>query len=87
MVAGYPLYSTSLATAQSGENVLFGNWSNLMIGQWGALDLTVDPYTLADQGKVRMVINSYWDGAPIKQGAFAKASMTLDASTTSTTGK
>lgn len=87
MVAGYPIYSTSLATAESGENVLFANWSNLMIGQWGALDLTVDPYTLADQGKVRMVINSYWDGAPIKQGAFAKASMTLDASTTSTTGK
>ena len=87
MVAGYPIYSTSLATAESGENVLFGNWANLMIGQWGALDLTVDPYTLADQGKVRMVINSYWDGAPIKQGAFSKASMTLDASTTSTTGK
>lgn len=81
-VAGYPLYSTSLATAESGENVIFGNWANLMICQWGALDLTVDPYTLADKGKVRLVINTYWDGAPIKQGSFAKASMTLDASTT-----
>lgn len=77
-VAGYPLYATSLGAVESGENALFGDWSNLVIGQWGGLDLTIDPYTQADSGKVRMIINSYWDAAVIDQDAFAKASFSLD---------
>lgn len=80
-VAGYPLYTTALATATKGENVLFADWVKLVIGQWGAFDVTVDPYSQADLGKVRLIINSYWDAAPIDQLAFAKASLTLEAAT------
>ena len=33
-----------------------------VIGQFGtALDVVVDPYTLALNGQVRIVIMSYWD--------------------------
>ena len=35
--------------------ILFGNWSDLMIGQWGTLDLLVDPYTGSTAGTVRVV--------------------------------
>lgn len=36
--------------------ILFGNWADIIIGQWGALDLMVDPYTGATGGTVRVVV-------------------------------
>lgn len=35
--------------------ILFGNWADLIIGQWGTLDLMVDPYTGSTSGTVRVV--------------------------------
>lgn len=35
--------------------ILFGNWADLIIGQWGSLDLMVDPYTGSTAGTVRVV--------------------------------
>ena len=32
-----------------------GNWNDLIIGQWGTLDLMVDPYTGSTSGTVRVV--------------------------------
>ncbi|OAV68546.1 putative phage phi-C31 gp36 major capsid-like protein [Bacteroidales bacterium Barb6XT] len=31
-------------SAPSAYGIIFGNWADLLIGQWGALDLMVDPY-------------------------------------------
>lgn len=41
--------------------LLLGMWSELILGQWGALDLTVDAITKADEGKVRIIVNSFYD--------------------------
>ena len=30
--------------------IIFGNWSDLLIGEWGVLDLQVDPYSSGDDG-------------------------------------
>jgi HK97 family phage major capsid protein/HK97 family phage prohead protease len=49
---GYPVIRTQQATA---GNVYFGNFSDCMIGMWGGLDLTVDPYTSSNTGTVRVV--------------------------------
>ena len=35
--------------------IAFGNWADLLIGLWGGLDLTVDPYTGSTAGTVRVV--------------------------------
>lgn len=35
--------------------IIFGNWSDLIIGQWGTLDLMVDPYSNSTSGTVRVV--------------------------------
>lgn len=35
--------------------VILGNWSDLLIGQWGGLDLLVDPYSNSSAGIVRVV--------------------------------
>ena len=38
------------------HGVVFGNWQELIMASWGdALDVTVDPYTLAGQGMVRII--------------------------------
>ena len=45
-------------TKGSGSNlsaIIFGNWSDLLIGMWGTLDLMVDPYSLSTAGSVRVV--------------------------------
>lgn len=35
--------------------IVFGNWADLIIGQWGTLDLMVDPYSGSTSGTVRVV--------------------------------
>lgn len=38
------------------HGVVFGNWQEMIMASWGeALDVTVDPYTLADQGMIRVI--------------------------------
>lgn len=56
-----------------GYNVAYGDWSNLAIGQWGAIDLTVDPYTKAADGQVRLVINAYFDAKVLRPEAIKVA--------------
>lgn len=41
--------------------VIFGDFSNLIIGSWAGLDLTVDPLTRAKEAIVVVTINSFWD--------------------------
>lgn len=53
--------------------IAFGNWADLLIGQWGALDLMVDPYTQADEAFVRIIVNSYWDAAVRRDKSISKA--------------
>lgn len=68
-VNGYPVLCTS---AVAGKGVIMGNWADYVIGQWGGIDLTVDPYTQAANGKVRLVINAYFDAKPRRADAFVK---------------
>ena len=44
----------------------------LVIGQWSGYDITVDPYTKAADGQVRLVINAYFD-AKLRGNKVAKA--------------
>ena len=53
-----------------GKKYLYGDFSNLAIGQWGAIDLTVDPYTLARSGQIRLVVNAYFDAKILRPSAF-----------------
>lgn len=51
--------------------IYFGNWNELLIGQWGGLDIVVDPYTQAANGNIRLVVQSWWDTALLHPAAFA----------------
>lgn len=67
---GTPVLSTSNVAA---TNVAYGDFSNLAIAQWSGLDITVDPYTKAAQGMVRIVVNAYFDAKVLRPEAIAVA--------------
>lgn len=54
-----------------GKNYVYGDFSNLSIGAWGGVDLTVDPYTKAGDGMIRIVVNMYVDAKVLRKEAFA----------------
>ena len=79
-VNGYPCYTSNavakgMQTGTDEYGVLFGNFSDYVIGQWGALDLTIDPYTKAADGQVRLVVNDYFDAKPRREVSIVKATM------------
>ena len=51
-INGYRGIVSNQATA---GNLYFGNFDDLLIGMFGGLDLTVDPYTMSKSGTVRLV--------------------------------
>lgn len=53
------------------SSLIFGNWADLMIGQWGGLVITANPYALDLSGQVRVSINAYYDIAVRNAASFA----------------
>jgi HK97 family phage major capsid protein/HK97 family phage prohead protease len=45
----------------AGGDVLFGNFKDVLIGLWGALDILVDPYTQSLSGTRRIVLHQDFD--------------------------
>ena len=58
MINGYRMIETP---SLSGEKIIFGDFSKLVIGQFGQTDFTIDSTTQAHNGIVRLIINTYWD--------------------------
>lgn len=68
-------------TKGTGTNLsamIFGNWQDLMIGQWGGLDLLVDKITLGTSGGTRVIALLDVDVAVRRAASFAAI---LDATT------
>ena len=53
MLAGYPVAMTSLVPSQA---IIFGTWSDLLVGFWSELDVLVNPYesTAYSKGNVQV---------------------------------
>ena len=59
---GYPTFVSSQVRSDITKGssttlsaMFFGNWADLIIGMWGAIDVLVDPYTGGTAGTVRVV--------------------------------
>lgn len=86
-LAGYPVVVsnqvTSALTKGSSNGVcsamFFGVWSDLMIGQWGGIELIVDPMSLSTAGATRIVALAELDVAVRNAESFAAC---LDITTT-----
>ncbi len=44
----------------------YGDFSNIVMGTWGNVDLVVDPYTLAAENSVRIVVNAFVDWKKVR---------------------
>lgn len=65
---GIPAFTTT----NVGENLfVYGDFSNLVVGSWGDIELTIDPYTEASKGCIRLIVNAYFDFKPARNVAFA----------------
>ena len=51
------------------KNLVYGDFGQYVIAQWGAIDITVDNVTLAAEGQVRLVVNCYFDAKPLRSDA------------------
>lgn len=49
-------YRTEITNQLTTGDIFFGNFADLIIGLWGGLDLTVDPYSLSKSGGTRIVV-------------------------------
>ena len=73
-LAGYPGYfSNAPATvaATSGDG-LFGDFSRVYMAQFGPSNITVDPYSRAVNGEVRLIMNNYYDWGVADGASFVK---------------
>jgi HK97 family phage major capsid protein len=64
MVNGYMARSTNQVPS---NKVIFGQFGQVLIGEWAGTDIVVDPYTLATTGQVKVTIQKLMD-IVIRQG-------------------
>ena len=65
-VNGYPVDASSNVASKC---YAFGDIKELVVAQWGALDLVIDPYTLATKNAIRIVVNAFFDAKVRREGA------------------
>jgi HK97 family phage major capsid protein len=69
-ILGYPARASN--NVPSTSTVFFGNWADLVIGNWGnGYELIVDPYSLSLQGQIRIVLNHLTDCGLRQSKSFA----------------
>ena len=48
-------YATEVTNQVAAGEMFFGNFADALVGMWGGLELTADPYTHSDRGRLRLV--------------------------------
>ena len=62
---------TKGSSASICHSVILGSWKELIIGNWGGLDLIVNPYTRSKESIVEVTANTFWDVDVTHAQAFA----------------
>lgn len=70
-INGFPVIETPYL---DGEKIIFGDFTRLLLGQFGAFDITVDKITKANVGVIRLICNTYWDWDILDPNSFLFAS-------------
>lgn len=77
LIDGVKAISSSLvpvldASGTAVHPLIYGDFSQMNIGQWGALNIAIDPYSALLSNSVRLVLNTYADMQIANPKAFAK---------------
>jgi len=67
-IDGTPMLNTSNVST---KKFVYGDFNYLAIGSWGDIEITIDQYTQAVNGCVRLVINAFFDAKILRPEAFA----------------
>lgn len=68
-INGYrALTSTLVPTTGGAHYMFFGNWSKLLVGQWGGMEIMSNPYTRVKEAIVEVVLNT-WHDLGVEHGA------------------
>jgi HK97 family phage major capsid protein/HK97 family phage prohead protease len=59
MLGSYPARATNQLTAT--PSVIFGNWADMIIGDWASPEIIVDPYSLSMANQIRIVVHQLTD--------------------------
>ena len=79
-VNGYPFYMSNAIpsnltkgdTSGACSAAIFGNWSEVLVGSWGGLQIIVDPYTAKANGVLELSAAAYHDVLVRTPQAFCK---------------
>ena len=71
-IDGTKVYATS---SIADKYIAYGDFSNLVIGQWAGIDIVVDNYSKATDNCVRLVITCYFDSVVTRPEAIAIAKL------------
>lgn len=55
--------------------MIFGNWADFFIGQWGSFNIKIDPYTQALNGVTRLHVSGYFNMGAIRTESFVVGSL------------
>ena len=70
-------YRCEVSNQVASNDFWFGNWDDLILGFWSGVDLTVDPYSGATSGTVRIIALQDVDLAVRHPESFARGNNTL----------
>jgi HK97 family phage major capsid protein len=82
-ISGLPYVSTSqVPVLDAGGTpvypLIYGDFSQMVIGQWGAMNILINPYSADIADGVRLTLNTYADVAIANPAAFAKNAFLTD---------
>lgn len=66
-------YKSAVTNQLAAGEIIFGNFADVLIGLWGGLDLTVDPYTNGTSGALRVIALQTVDVAVRRAESFSTA--------------
>lgn len=75
IVNEYPAFGT---TAVNGNRLYYGDFSKAVVGIWQGVQITIDPFTMASEGKIKFIADMLVDSGVYNPKAF---SIIADAST------
>ena len=76
-IAGYPFFMSNaipsnLGTGTAFSAAIFGNWSEVLVGSWGGMQLIVDPFSAKQNGVLEISAAAYHDVLVRTPEAFCK---------------
>lgn len=69
-------YKAAISGELVSGDIFFGDFSRILVGRWGGLEVMIDPYSLSKSGGVRLVVRVICDIAVRQPEAFVKRAAT-----------